>query len=308
MDLSGLLLQITRKCPLECSHCYVSSSPREKDVLDTDLGIKAIREYGLIPDSSKNLCITGGDPFSCISTLERLVEFATENDFFVHVNTSAFFGNSKEAALKVLSRVSKISQLEVSIDREHLEFVASEKITNAVSAAVQLGIPVQIAVQNRDKENDLVKYLFSKFSGLTLYVQNFAPVGDRNTEKHDHPDLMEKSTVIGCDKVGSIFIDENGTIFPCTSAVVASMARKTEVIESFSIGNIKNTSLVNAVKKLNCIRLRLVKEVGPSNINNFLGNQRIYESYCHECVALAQTKKLESDSSLTSALEWIIDA
>lgn len=309
MTIAGLLIQLTRRCPIECNHCYVTASPHERATLSNDLLIRAIQEYAAFPDATKAVCFTGGEPFAVIPLLVTGVLCARHLGFFIHINTSAFFARSLATSLKILQRVEGLSQLEVSVDREHQRFVPLENVQNALRAAQLLQIPAQLAIQAEDRDSATVLELLEKFPDATLYVQNFAPVGTRNTRADDHPDLMPRESRGGCAKVGSIFVDEEGYVFPCTSAVVSSHARENEIQETFALGNLSEHPFDTLLGKLNSLRLRSIRCMGPSAVRRFVedgASSQRFRSYCDECLYLATSGIVDNQPlhSKGELLEW----
>ena len=304
----GLLIQLTRRCPLECKHCYVTASPRERSTIRADLIERAISEYADIPGARKVLALTGGDPFVVPNLLESGVALGAAFGFSVHVNTSAFFATTCDAASKALGKVSGLTQLEISIDAEHQRFVPLERVANALEAARRLAISTQLAIQAEDVASEEIGRLRMRFPEATLYVQDFTPVGGRNERVDSHPHRMPRESTGGCGKVGSIFIDETGLVFPCCSAVVASRAHEPAVQEHFALGRLDEAPLAQILGRLNSLRLRSVRCMGPSALRKFVedNSSSVFRSFCDECVHLATDGDLDGMESdeIGRLLEW----
>ncbi|TVT49761.1 MAG: radical SAM protein [Denitromonas halophila] len=285
--LKGVTIQLGLRCPLKCSHCYVTAGPTRSRVINAVEIEKIIRGYATYSNSKvpRRLAITGGEPFAMRRELKVAYSLALENKIEVHVNTSGHFATTQNSARRALEPFRLLASLEVSVDKAHEEYIDRERPLRCVSVAKELGIPVQVAVQELDWEEDIGLRLAVEALGVPVYVQDHAPVGDRNTVK-----VVSRATLPltgPCSKVGMLVFDEFGNCFPCTSCV--AMSRREAVsgrIDGFSAGSIGNTDFANlAAKALENTLTRIVGVVGPNTAADLLGlAQSAPKTHCDVCI------------------------
>jgi MoaA/NifB/PqqE/SkfB family radical SAM enzyme len=140
MKISGLHILLTYQCTLECDHCFVWGSPRQKGVLT----IEQIEE---ILDQAKEagvdwIYFEGGEPFLYYPLLVRGVKQASEMGFQVGVVSNAYWATTVAAASEWLQPLAgRVGDLTVSSDLYHCESCLGEKPQNALVAAKWLNIP-----------------------------------------------------------------------------------------------------------------------------------------------------------------------
>src|SRR5436309_1914621 len=80
-SLRSVVLQIGVRCPLSCSHCYVSAGPGRGPILSLGSIAKILEGYAALDaPQPKQLGITGGDPFAMRRQLEFAAELAVSNN------------------------------------------------------------------------------------------------------------------------------------------------------------------------------------------------------------------------------------
>ena len=158
--IRSLVFQFSRHCPLECGHCYISASPREKLTLETGKIKQALQALATVQPNCP-VGFTGGDPFSRLKTLRPIASFARSLGLKVSINTSAFFAKNIEIAEKLLASV-EFDVLEVSFDRFHRDVLPFLFAKNCIEATRRLGKPVEIHVLKCDYEKN--------FEGISDYI------------------------------------------------------------------------------------------------------------------------------------------
>ena len=177
MAPTSLIFLFTLHCPLECDHCIVDSSPRRKEGLANDFVLNAIDEAAAAGITSVGF--TGGDPFSRRDDLAAFVRKAKTYSMDVMVVTSAFWARSEALAVRHLSRVEGIDLLGLSTDVYHHRFTPLANITNAIRAAKQCRIPVELQVVYTEDEQveSIREALGDDLAGVQVRRQKLWPVG-----------------------------------------------------------------------------------------------------------------------------------
>lgn len=140
----GFLL--TLNCNASCRHCCFECSPvRSEAMTEIDAGgfVRQVAGAGEI----RGISITGGEPFRAPGLLHTVVQEAGLHSLKTRVVTNCFWAKDYEqarAALKPLAEHS-LTELSVSFDEVHQEFVPKERVAAAVRAGLDLGLKVVLS-------------------------------------------------------------------------------------------------------------------------------------------------------------------
>lgn len=128
----------TLRCPLRCLHCVTESGPdvrREMKPEDAERWIDGLAATGRV----RRLVLSGGEPFVDLARLDAILEAASGRGLAVSAVTSASWAPTPERARRVLESRPALSEICVSVDRWHLEFLSLGNARHAIEAAVALG-------------------------------------------------------------------------------------------------------------------------------------------------------------------------
>jgi pyruvate-formate lyase-activating enzyme len=130
---SQLCVIITEKCNIRCRHCISNSSPSCTEDLDLDV-LRAFICEASQSEMVSSIGFSGGEPFLDTGRLERAVGFCTQYGLEATVTTNGFWASSVAAAKDLLIRLGGLSEVCLSTDAFHQEFVPVERIVNAIKA------------------------------------------------------------------------------------------------------------------------------------------------------------------------------
>ncbi len=142
-----LVINITYRCPLRCSHCCFSSDMTFIAHLSAEEILAAIDDAARI-DSVGRLDFVGGDPFLHPDIMERAFRHARSYGIGSAVVTSAFWATTEARALSLLTPLAAagLERLTISYDDQHAEYLKESSVVHAYRAAKELGLEVKIAV------------------------------------------------------------------------------------------------------------------------------------------------------------------
>lgn len=140
--LTGIHFLLTYKCPYECDHCFVYSSPRAKGTFTLEQ-IATVLEEARKLGTVQTIFFEGGEPFLYYPLLLEGVRRAREMGFQTGIVTNGYFATSVEDArlwLKPLQEAG-IGSISFSDDLFHSGSEEDTPAKRAQTAAQQLGIP-----------------------------------------------------------------------------------------------------------------------------------------------------------------------
>tara|TARA_R110001592_G_scaffold302682_1_gene574601 strand:+ start:1282 stop:2316 length:1035 start_codon:yes stop_codon:yes gene_type:complete len=248
-----LVLQITLRCPLECGHCNVNSSPRAKIALSRQSIDRAIRGFADTPDS-KMVFITGGEPFAECDLLDCAITISRDLGLATYVITSAHWARSSSGARKVLNKLPKIDLMSISIDEWHLKYVPLEQALRGAKIAAEAGTDVNIALTLRNPDDPFRQIVYEAIEQLefspSVYECMVAPVG-RSVLNGNH-NISKEPAVGYCPKIGAPTITSDGSIIACCNATETNLISQTELANEHGLllGHVDDTTLSEVKHKL----------------------------------------------------------
>lgn len=148
IDSDGVVgLLITRRCPLECSHCIVGS---RSVVSGPEPEIPTLLRWidGIAEASVKWVSITGGEPFLYPDKILAAVLHLSRYGLRSTVVTSAFWATSTHKVVRLLEPLCSagLNGLGISYDRFHSRVIPSINVRYALEGAKRLGIRICLSL------------------------------------------------------------------------------------------------------------------------------------------------------------------
>lgn len=332
-----LSLVITYKCNAQCSHCCFECSPSNNIAISPEMIEKILRES----KTFTKITISGGEPFLDFMALESLIEAVSDCGNFreISVVTNCYWAGTFEKAIKILTnmKMKGLGFLGISCDEFHKEFIPFKNVVNAVKAALETGIHVQLNVilgygefQKKELpeyitdmilpgigENKLLKESVTEFSrsfkgektGITVLCGKMSPAGRAPTcpggdigyssvrPSWDNGCILKPGMSKSAHENQVFFIHPDDRCFPCCSLYSFE--------NHLCIGNLKENSISEIIERANNDQfLKMVSRIGLSGIKEVVDNH--FERYrnaefsdvCGFC------RDISSDMEIKKAFGW----
>ena len=158
-------LMFARTCNIECRHCGIESSPRNKSRMTMEEAQGYIVEAASIPGFRK-VTFTGGEPFLFQREHEELIGLCTAFGLATRVVTNGFWAANLHNGRQLLSRMRKagLGEMNFSADKFHLEFESAQVLRNALELAREAGLTRIISFVTNEAEPPLDQ--FSRMYGI----------------------------------------------------------------------------------------------------------------------------------------------
>lgn len=142
-----LVINVTLRCPLKCAHCCFSSDMFQHGHLAQGDALRAIEQAARV-GGIEIVHFVGGDPFLHDDIMREAYALARALGLRGGATTSAYWAKTARHAHKVLAPLAAagLTELTISYDDSHAEFVRIGAIRNAVDAALALGLTLRVAV------------------------------------------------------------------------------------------------------------------------------------------------------------------
>ena len=169
-------LEITRRCNLTCSHCYVSAGTARDNELATEEIFRLIDEFAEMGVWA--IAITGGEP-TLHKNFVEIVRYARKRNLLVGIATNGMFLSAE--LLAALPRDGVI--ISISLDDLHIVSEKPDREFRSVARAVELtkaaGFSVNLMTNthrgNIGKLGELISW--AKGQGISVRSVPFSPLG-----------------------------------------------------------------------------------------------------------------------------------
>jgi len=141
-ELTQLSISLTDMCPVECDHCLIDCSPKNKGVIDFEL-VKILLKQTRVELPIESVGLTGGEPFFVYEYLLQIMDYIHHNyNYDVGVISNAYWAtDSDESEKKIMElKLLGLKELVISTDQYHQKYIPIENIFNVIKAAKKLGI------------------------------------------------------------------------------------------------------------------------------------------------------------------------
>jgi hypothetical protein len=296
--LRELVFSVTNRCTARCRDCPIVHEGKPLVSLTADEMIRIMSD--IIPFGFLQLVVfTGGEPFLIGDDLKKAVEYANNHGILTRIVTNGYWATTKIRAIKVLQKFKQagLTELNISCDDFHQEFVPLENIRNANDAALAIGLPLLLAY--RKNPGGLIdRDYLSRYLGVELKIFVQGEDNPKNniimdsinipikSERSENSSGWDDSWKGPCDNVlTKVIIAPDLRVQICCGIASSS-------IEELYIGTLyKDGNLLEILQNGNTdlITNWLALE-GPSSIQNFvrLKDKGIelpdtYINRCHAC-------------------------
>lgn len=294
--LRNVGLFLTYHCQASCAHCIVKAGPTRHEEVRLDDARDWIRQIA----SYRNhhvyvLSLTGGEPFSNLTLLRRVMEFAAESNLYVSIATNGFWARERETAKQLLNSLPKICFVSISTDAYHQSYIPFEQVKNAIWAMNECGIPHYVSVVTEDERDDNYRRLKSELVQITapdnIRLGITFPLGRASHLTSLRYTVSSDPPREACQAASSPCIFPDGSVYGCIGPLI-----DLEHEHPLLLGNLRKSTVaevfdraeVNAV--LHALRLwgpaKLIRMLAKDGLGEHLPKSYIAGSVCNACYSM----------------------
>ncbi|MEX3640055.1 radical SAM/SPASM domain-containing protein [Paraburkholderia sp. BR14320] len=246
-DPVALVINVTLRCPLNCAHCCYSSDMAKRGHLSLD-DVKAAISQAAAAYIFDAVHFVGGDPLLHPELVREAIEHAAGLGLRTGITTSAFWAKSRERAQDVVSTLKAVglSEVTLSYDDAHAQFLKISHIANAVSAAIDTGVKARIAVVIEPDSKMTAESLRTALAlddSVQIYETAINSTGRAADIEADRAELRKRWEYAyrgPCTSVLRNFqVNPEGNVYPCCGVLPHS--------ESMVVGHIREGGLNRAI-------------------------------------------------------------
>ena len=219
-------ITLGERCNFRCRHCssYLQP-PHELSKKEIGLIRDTIQEYCV-----KDLLLAGGEPTLYVEKANRILTgLPGLENFSVRTTTNGHFGRSLSEAKKVLKSFARLTDVQVSYDRFHADYLPFENIGNIFQACRELGIRFSVSFCVSDPLDMVLLEKLKRFGSFSVGVQKVLPVGAAamNGLGYKHPEFDKEVLSKSCPRKGKVvYLGGCGFSICCSTLVLSDKNNK----------------------------------------------------------------------------------
>ncbi|WP_435971596.1 radical SAM protein [Streptomyces sp. Qhu_M48] len=285
----GLLVALTRRCPMSCAHCSTGSSLSVSEEPDSGQLLRFIGSFGT-EDRPEVVMLTGGEPLLLPELAARLAGLARAKGSRVALLSGMFFARGGRVPERTMRAITALDHFSASLDVHHEREVPRADVLSALRAVLDAGVPASIHLTGAGADDpylaDVVADVRRVFgTGMPLLVNEVRPLGRAARLALPTPPGPDGSRAAPCALAAWPVVAFDGTVAACCNQWTVD---RRPVPPHLRLGHIADDDwpAVRA-RSLGSPVLRMLRAVGPRRLHERYESEPAPAGYCRSCHALA---------------------
>ncbi|MEU4078991.1 radical SAM protein [Streptomyces venezuelae] len=285
----GLLVALTRRCPMSCAHCSTGSSPTAAGAPDPARLLGFIGSFGP-QDRPEVVMLTGGEPLLLPELAARAARLARARGSRVALLSGMFFARGGRVPDRIMRTVTALDHFSASLDVHHEREVPRADVLRALRAVLDAGVPASIHLTGSGPDDpylaDAVADVHRAFGpGMPMLVNEVRPVGRGTGLARATPAGPDGTSVTPCALAAWPVVTFDGTVAACCNQWTVD---RRPVPPHLRLGHIAEDDWQTVrARSLGSPVLRMLRAVGPQRMHARYGTGPAPAGYCRSCHALA---------------------
>ncbi|PWS45370.1 radical SAM protein, partial [Streptomyces sp. FT05W] len=300
---AGLLLGLTRRCPLSCAHCSTGSSLTTREEPDAD---RLVRFVGSFTRENRPdvVMLTGGEPLLLPALVEELSARARAAGSRTALLSGMFFARSREIPPPVLRAIRGVDHFSASLDAHHEREVPRADVFRAVHRIRETGVAVSFHLTGTGADDpylaDITRAVDTEFGGrvpsLVNEVRAFGRAASWAAPARTGP---EAGAVSPCAMAAWPVVAFDGAVLACCNQDTVDLRPAPAHlylghVDTDDWATVRGRALESPV-------LRMIRTVGPAHLAARAGAFSDGASYCHGCRALGADERVADEARSVAA-------
>ncbi|AZM87979.1 radical SAM protein [Streptomyces sp. W1SF4] len=285
----GLLVALTRRCPMSCAHCSTDSSMAATEQPDPAHLLRFIGSFGP-QDRPEVVMLTGGEPLLLPELAARLAGLARAAGSRTALLSGMFFARGGRVPDRIMRAITSLDHFSASLDVHHEREVPRADVLRALRAVLDAGIPASIHLTGTGPDDpylaDVVADVRRAFADrVPLLVNEVRPLGRATGLAPAAPAGPDGSTAAPCTLAAWPVVAFDGTVTACCNQWTVD---RRPVPAHLRLGHIAEDDWPAVRERsLGSPVLRMLRAVGPRRLHARHGTAPAPAGYCRSCHALA---------------------
>ncbi|MFD3994394.1 radical SAM protein [Streptomyces sp. NPDC058548] len=308
----GLLVALTRRCPMSCAHCSTSSSMAASEEPDQRQLLDFIGSFGA-EDRPEVVMLTGGEPLLLPELAARVARLAQAKGSRVALLSGMFFARGGRVPDRIMRTITALDHFSASLDVHHEREVPRADVLRALGAVLDAGVPASIHLTGTgtgpgtrtgagagpgtgpgtgaDVDDpylvDVVADVRRVFgTRMPMLVNEVRPLGRAAGLVRPTPPGPDDSLAAPCALAAWPVVAFDGTVAACCNQWTVD---RRPVPPHLRLGHIAEDDWPTVRERsLGSPVLRMLRAVGPRRLHARYETEPAPAGYCRSCHALAE--------------------
>jgi Radical SAM superfamily/Iron-sulfur cluster-binding domain len=267
---AGLLVTLTRRCPLSCAHCSTASTMAGEEPDAAHL-LRFVESFAAA-DRPEVMMLTGGEPLLLPGLVERLALAARSSGTRSAVLTGAFFararaGRGGRPPRRIMSAIEAVDHFSVSLDAFHEREVSRAEVFALLRHVLDTGVPVSVHAVGSGPDDPYLAGLAAETrrvfaDRVPMMVNTVRAVGRAASWAGARPPLTDPREPLPCSMAAWPTVAFDGTVVACCNQETVD---RRPVPGHLRLGHIAEDSWTDIrARALGSPALRMIRAVGPA--------------------------------------------
>jgi len=288
LPCAGLLVMVTRRCPLSCAHCS-SASTMVGDEPDPATLVEFVGTFAT-SDRPEVLLLTGGEPLLRPDLVVELAGAARRAGTRVALLTGGYFA-ARPVPARILRALRAVDHFSLSIDAFHERQIPRCHLFRLLHLMLDMGTAVSVHAVGSGPADPYLAGLVSQTrqefgDRVPMLVNSLRAVGRAAAWSLAGPPVPDHQRVLPCAMAAWPVVAADGTVLACCNQDGVDRRPVPDHLRLGHIGTdtwpqVRDRALTSPV-------LRLIRATGPLHLRGRYGTPagRTEHGYCGTCLRL----------------------
>ncbi|WP_329229036.1 radical SAM protein [Streptomyces sp. NBC_01460] len=300
---AGLLLGLTRRCPLSCAHCSTGSTLGTREEPDAGQLVSFVGSFTRA-DRPDVVMLTGGEPLLLPALVEELSARARAAGSRTALLSGMFFARSREIPPPVLRAIRGVDHFSASLDAHHEREIPRADVFRAVHRVREAGVAVSFHLTGTGADDpylaDITRAVDEEFGGrVPSLVNEVRPFGRAASWAAPARTGPEAGAVSPCAMAAWPVVAFDGTVLACCNQDTVD---RRPAPAHLRLGHVATDDWAAVRRRaLESPVLRMIRTVGPAHLAARSGVPSRGASYCEGCRALGSDPGVTAEANAVAA-------
>ncbi|AEN10118.1 MULTISPECIES: radical SAM protein [unclassified Streptomyces] len=300
---AGLLLGLTRRCPLSCAHCSTGSDPTVREAPDAG---RLVRFVGSFTSENRPdvVMLTGGEPLLLPGLVEELSALARRAGSRTALLSGMFFARSRHIPAPILRAITGVDHFSASLDVHHEREVGRADVFRALHRIREAGVAVSFHLTGTGASDpylaDLTRDVEEEFGGqVPSLVNEVRPFGRAASWAGPARGTPDAGAASPCSMAAWPVVAFDGAVLACCNQDTVDLR---PAPAHLYLGHIATDDWAAVRRRaLESPVLRMIRTVGPAHLADRSGVPPRGGTYCDGCRALGGDARVAATAGAVAA-------
>ena len=281
---AGLLVTLTRRCPLRCAHCSTSSTMAGEEPGAREL-LRFVGSF-TAADRPEVVLLTGGEPLLLPGLARELATRARAAGARSVLLSGMFFARGGRVPASIMRAIESVDHFSASLDAQHEREVPRADVFRVLRRVLDAGIPVSIHLTGLGPQDpylaDATAAIRREFDDrVPMLVNEIRAVGRAASWATATAQRVDGSRAAPCAMAAWPVVAFDGSVLACCNQRVVD---RRPAPPHLLLGHIAADDWASVRRRsLTSPMLRMIRTVGPAHLHDRYAFEPSESGYCDGC-------------------------